>query len=307
MNRMDRRHFLHAAAGSITVALTGCASSAAGEHAPADDFERANDELDLEPTPAVYRIGDANAPSVMLLHELPGLTSEDLGTARRLSQHGFAVYVPLMFGSIGQDNVPLGYFQACARANFVCGKRATRSPIQDWLAELFEAIGRRSQLPVGAIGMCLTGSFPLALLGAGAQAAVVCQPTVPFTALFFRPVGDEKSDLGTSDADLACALKSTVPILAMRFANDRLCPPERLAALQARFGARVAIATLQEHGHSTLARDCHPDAFADTVQYLRVRLGLQPGPTPMRVARLAGRRCEIAAAGWRSIEPAPTR
>ena len=45
---------------------------------------------------------------------------------------------------------------------------------------------------------------------------------------------------------------------------------------------------------------CWADAFADTVDYLRVRLGLEAGPRPMRVALLAGRPCEITADGWRA-------
>jgi dienelactone hydrolase len=210
-----------------------------------------------------------------------------------------------MFGSLGQQSVARGYLQSCLGAEFVCGKLATRSPIQDWLAEVFQAIGRQYKHPIGAVGMCLTGSFPLALLGAGAQAAVLCQPTVPFTTLLGRPFGEEKFDLGVSEMDLECALKSNVPIIAMRFASDPRCPPQRMAVLEGRFGARVAVATLKEEGHSTLAGDCNPDAFADAVQYLRVRLGLEPGPRPMRVARLAGRPCEIAGDGWRATSLAP--
>jgi dienelactone hydrolase len=299
--RIDRRHFLHGAAGLLSVALTGCASDMKRKcEARMDDLECVNDELHLEKSPLVYRIGARDTPSVMLLHELPGLTWCDIDAARRLSTNGFAVYLPLMFGSLGQESVARGYLQSCFGSEFVCGKLAARSPIQDWLAEVFQAISREYKQPIGAVGMCLTGSFPLALLGAGAQAAVLCQPTVPFTTVLGKPFGDEKFDLGVSDADLECALKSNVPIIAMRFKRDPKCPPERLAALEGRFGARVAMATLNEQGHSTLAGDCNPDAFADTVDYLRVRLGLEPGPKPMRVACLAGRPCEISAEGWRA-------
>ncbi|HKQ11853.1 MAG TPA: hypothetical protein VJT80_00365 [Steroidobacteraceae bacterium] len=50
-----------------------------------------------------------------------------------------------------QESVARGYLQSCFGSEFVCGKLAARSPIQDWLAEVFQAISREYKQPIGAV------------------------------------------------------------------------------------------------------------------------------------------------------------
>ena len=64
------------------------------------------------------------------------------------------------------------------------------------LRDVCRRVSEHARGPVGVIGMCLTGAFPLALLGEGVQAAVLCQPTLPFNALFMRPIGAQRRVLG---------------------------------------------------------------------------------------------------------------
>src|SRR5262245_36777690 len=172
----------------------------------------------------VLRTGTENGPRVLLLHELPGLSDDDLTLAHLLGDAGFNVYVPLMFGSIGQDSITSGYLQACRGGEFECGKNSTRSKVLDWLEPLCDQLVRE-QGPIAVIGMCLTGILPLALLRPGVAAAVVCQPTIPFSALRFKPTGGQKRDLGLGSDDLKRACASEVPFLAMRYRSDDLCPP----------------------------------------------------------------------------------
>ena len=249
----------------------------------------------------VFRTGPGSGPAVILLHELPGMSPPDMALARCLAREQFTVYMPLLFGEPGQNSVGRGYFQSCWQDDFACSKLSTRSPMLDRLAPLCQDVAKLGA-PVGVIGMCLTGVFPLALVGEGIQAAVICQPTVPFNALLGRPLGEQKRDLGLSAEDLKRALTSTVPVLALRYAGDTRCPPERMRALGATFGRRLARIELSGPGHSTLAVNFDHEAFADTTTYLKVVLGIERGPRRMSLARLGEAPCEITAERrWRAI------
>lgn len=249
----------------------------------------------------VYRLGPADGAPVVLLHELPGLTPDDLFLARRLANERFNVHVPLLFGNFGQDSVLAGLWQACRPGRFECSARSARSPILDWLERVCDGVAAAGGRPIGIVGMCLTGILPLALLREGVDAAVVCQPTIPFTAIFGRPVGAQRSDLGLGSADLDRAMQSRVPFLAMRYSSDALCPAPRLDALRKTFSDRIATIELNGDGHSTLGASFNPEAFSDAVGYLRVRLGVSEGPYRTARAMFQGRSCEITAAGWRAV------
>ncbi len=88
----------------------------------------------------------------------------------------------------------------------------------------------------------------------------------------------------------------------MRYARDEKCPDDRMCKLRDIFQKRLADIELEGEGHSALAGSFNEDAFADTVQYLKVRLRVEPGPKSMRRARLNGKRYEISAEGlWREL------
>ena len=219
-----------------------------------------------------------------------------------LGKSGFRVYMPLLFGKIGQDSTIKGYWQACLRGEFECTTRAVRSPVLHRLERIVDRMLTISNKPLGVIGMCLTGIVPLALLRNEVQAAVLCQPTLPFSSVLLRPVGSQKSDLGLSPADIAKASRSHVPVLTMRYLKDKLCPPERLDVLEKTLPDRVAAIVLEGEGHSVLASSFNQQAFDDTVRYLRVRLGTENGPQRMQVAKLGGKPCEITGEGkWRAL------
>lgn len=252
----------------------------------------------------VLRIGAPAAPSVVLLHELPGLSNRTLALAQCLSDHKLTVYVPLLFGSVGQDSDTRGFIQACLRGDFACSAASTTPPPVSWIETLCRRASERSGAAVGVIGMSLTGSIPLALLrDRSVGAAVLCQPTLPFGVVTRRPDDDQKTDLGVSGKDLAEALKSDVSLLALRYTKDPGCPEDRMQRLEHTFKERVAIARIEGDRHSTLVGDFHDDAFTDTVNYLKVRLQLDPGPKTMQIAKLRGGvACEITPAGrWRKV------
>lgn len=252
----------------------------------------------------VFRIGPPAAPSVVLLHELPGLSEKTFALAQCLHDHQLTIYLPLLFGSVGQDSATRGYVQACLRGPFACSAPSTTSPVVTWVEALCRRASELSSAPVGVIGMCLTGSFPLALMRDRAVgAAVVCQPTLPFSVIRGGPSDDQKTDLGISGKDLAEALRSDVSILGLQYTRDPKSPDYRMDRLEDIFKERVAVARIDGDRHSTLVGDFNSAAFADTVNYLKVRLHADPGPKAMQIAKLRGGiACEITPSGrWRPV------
>ena len=292
---LTRRHVLRLAASSAVASVAGCAhrghtvqpTPKAEPLKPVDGFKD------------VWGGGTPNAPAVLILHELPGMTPEDMRLGQLLVDQGFRVYVPRLFGKVPQDKFLRGYFQACVNGPFDCNTKAVRSPVLDTLDKLIDQILQQSSQPLGVIGMCLTGILPLALLvRSEVKAAVLCQPTLPFSTLRFKPTGQQKFDLGLSPGDITKASQSPVPFLAMRYQSDSLCPPERIEVLEKTFPGRMATITVTTgDGHSVLAGSYDDDAFRDTVKYLGVRLGAKAGPEPMKAAKFKGQPCQIDANG----------
>jgi dienelactone hydrolase len=303
MMPISRRAFLECAVlTALAPPLAACAGQAHDRQPPSlrgfdclDGFER-----------TMLRTGPRTGAPILLLHELPGMTPEDMDLARHLGTDGFSVYLPLLFGAVGQHNARAGYRQSCQHDEFVCHARSTRSPILDYLGRITDKILEDAgpAHPLGIIGMCLTGILPLALLRPRVEAAVLCQPTVPFTTLALgRPIGRQKKDLGLGPDDLQHARGSHVPMLLTHYLSDHLCPPDRVQVIEDTFSRRVATIGVAGKGHSTLATDCSPPAYADTVRYLRVRLGMSPGPQAMTVATFEGKPCELRADGtWNRVD-----
>jgi dienelactone hydrolase len=297
---ISRRHVLFWSASALTLLVPGCArhaSTAVPCPGATEDFELVSE---YEPR-TVLRTGPPSGPAVVLLHELPGLSPADMGLARCLAKEGFSVYLPLLFGTRGQDNWLLGYFQSCGRSTFECSKLSTNSPILGWVRTVCRRVADQAHGPIAVIGMCLTGAFPLACLAdPRVRGAILCQPTIPFS-LAGTPDDEQKFDLGVDPRDLDVAVRSGVPILAMRYTADTKCPPQRMMILRWAFRDKVAVIELGGEGrHSTLAGNFDEGAFADVVSYLTVVLDRAPGPSRMRLARVGDRACEITAEGrWR--------
>jgi dienelactone hydrolase len=84
---------------------------------------------------------------------------------------------------------------------------------------------------VALIGMCLTGSLPLALISSNlVRAAVLCQPTNPF--LFPR-----LTDLSAKDRKALQTI--TFDVLGFHFSNDRFWPEARWNFLRKRLKGRL--------------------------------------------------------------------
>jgi dienelactone hydrolase len=176
------------------------------------------------------------------MHEIPGITPEVAGFARRVAAAGFTVAMPDMFGTPGKPmGVPyaLGEMvRACISREFHVLAAHRSSPITEWLRALARALhGEIGGRGVGAIGMCISGNFALTLMMDDClMAPVLSQPSLPFG------VGPERrAALHLSPEGLARVKQRAaagVPVLGMRFTNDPMCPKERFDTLRRELGDR---------------------------------------------------------------------
>jgi dienelactone hydrolase len=131
----------------------------------------------------VYVRGDG--PGVVVMHEIPGITPPVARFARRVADAGFRVYLPHLFGTPGRPlSVPyaLGEIgRVCVSREYAVLARNEASPITNWLrAPCRRAHAECGGAGVGALGMCLTGNFALALMvDASVMAPVLSQPRCP--------------------------------------------------------------------------------------------------------------------------------
>ncbi|HMC39404.1 MAG TPA: dienelactone hydrolase family protein, partial [Acidimicrobiales bacterium] len=148
----------------------------------------------------VYRRG--SGPAVIVCSEVPGITPKVADFARRVSDRGMTAVMPHLFGTPGREMTP-GYaagtiLKLCISKEFSGLAMGRSSPIIDWLRALARAEHKRCGGPgVGAVGMCFTGGFALAMaVDDTVLAPVLSQPSLPFGVTKAR-----RADIQMSDAD----------------------------------------------------------------------------------------------------------
>jgi dienelactone hydrolase len=209
---------------------------------------------------AVYRTG--SGPAVIVISEIPGITPNVARFARFVADAGFTAVMPHVFGDDGRA-VSNGYAagslaRACISREFTVLALGKTSPITTWLRALAaHEHGRCGGPGVGAVGMCFTGGFALAMMVADVVLApVLSQPSLPF------PVSKaHRRSIGVSEADTRRiqerALAGTC-VLGLRFTGDKLSPPERFEHLRELLGDAFVAVELDSspgnpHGHRKTA------------------------------------------------------
>lgn len=243
----------------------------------------------------VWRGG--SGPAIIVIHEVPGLHPGVVDFARRLVAAGFTAYLPSLFGTPGRpfgDGMVGQVARACVSREFSTFAIGRTSPIVGYLRRLAAHAHAECGGPgVGAVGMCLTGGFALAMAVDGRMIApVLSQPGLPF------PISARhRADVGLSGEDLAIvrgrAVRDDLCVLGLRFTEDRASPPERFDALRRELGDSFLAVEIDSspgnpHGipsraHSVLTgelvdRPGHPTraALDQVIDFYRERLGAPP-------------------------------
>ncbi|MGH3695537.1 MAG: dienelactone hydrolase family protein [Pseudonocardiaceae bacterium] len=180
-----------------------------------------------------------SGPAVIVMTEIPGIHPYVCRFARWVRDAGFTVWMPSLFGEPGQPySIPRVrgvLLRVCISREFRAFAANRSSPVVDWLrtlaAHTHPICGGRG---VGAIGMCVTGNFALAMMLEPAMLApVLSQPSLPLGRASGLHIGaDELAQVR------ARMQREDLTVLAYRFAGDRRCRAERFAAYEQALGDR---------------------------------------------------------------------
>ncbi|WP_454056771.1 dienelactone hydrolase family protein [Cupriavidus sp. Marseille-Q8015] len=216
------------------------------EDDPLTDFDSLDITLDGVKN-AVYVSGAG--PAVIVMTEMPGISPHVARFSRWVRDAGFTVYMPSLFGRDGavataEEGLAV-LKKACVSAEFHAFAKAGAgsSPVTTWLRALAKRAHKECGGPgVGAIGMCFTGNFALAMmLESAVLAPVMSQPSLPF---------DDPAGTGL-DADELHAVRQRLDredltVMAYRFEGDKYCRAQRFAAFSEALGDRFIARVLPD-------------------------------------------------------------
>ncbi len=186
----------------------------------------------------VFRRG--TGPAVIVIAEIPGITPAVVAFADRVVELGCTAVLPHLFGEPGADVSPGAALRsivpACVSREFTVLATGSTSPVTEWLRALGRHEHERCGGPgIGAVGMCFTGGFALAMMvDPVLLAPVLSQPSLPFGI-----TPKQRRSLGISDDDLAVVKERAadgVCVLGLRFTGDMAVPPDRFARLREELG-----------------------------------------------------------------------
>lgn len=225
------------------------------------DYEK-SDFTDGPWTRPIYRRG--SGPAVIIIHEIPGLHPQVIDFADRVAASGMTVFLPSLFGQPGRP-VTTGYalgvmFNAiCIRREFNVWSAGKSSPVVDWL----RALARKAHAEcggkgVGAVGMCFTGGFALAMMTEPSVVApVLSQPSMPMAA----GSAARAAGIDASLREIACAKQrfadEGLSMIGLRFKSDALVPDARFETYKREFGDKFEAIELEDEDARPSARPPH--------------------------------------------------
>ncbi len=221
-----------------------------------------------------YVVGDAlpRRPSILLLHEFPGIKPTIIRVAEQLGAT-FRVVMPSIFGRDGDPRLWDSLRQICVRKEIHAFAHDGASASVGWLKGFVDAHVSSDKASYGVVGMCFSGNFALALaVDERVKAAVVAQPALPL----WPP-----SALGLSADDRrALASRGDLCVRGYRYERDCKSPDSKLRSAEELFGGnrmRVLRLPTDKPRHSTLTDDVSDTALADLQEFLEEAL-LPPHP-----------------------------
>ncbi len=220
-----------------------------------------------------YRKG--GGPGVIVIHEVPGLTPAVIGFGEEVVQAGFTVAMPSLFGTPEGPMNPvtaaktLG--QVCVRREFTKLATGVTTPVAGWLRSLARELHDDLGGPgVGALGMCFTGGFALAMMvDTSVVAPVLAQPSVPYAI-----GGKWSSDVNLSPQDLATVKERAADgceVLGLRFRKDPMVGT-RFRTLTRELGDAFIKVEFEGLGHSTLTEQRRQEGVDAVLGFFEAKL-----------------------------------
>ena len=218
---------------------------------------------------------DGEGPGVIVMHESPGLTPEVVRFGREVVDAGFTVVMPHFFGPAHRAPYALEALHViprlCIGREFTTVASGRTTPVAAWLRSLARRVhDEAGGVGVGAVGMCFTGGFALAMMvDPVVMAPVVAQPAVPVPLTPRRA-----ADIGLDPADLAAVrdrVRAGCPVLGVRYRDD-WATGTRFETLSQQLGNGFVRVELEGRGHATLTADRDQHAVDAVVDFLRRRL-----------------------------------
>jgi dienelactone hydrolase len=220
-----------------------------------------------------YRKG--TGPGVVVVHEIPGLTPAVIGFGEEVVAAGFTVVMPSLFGTPerppGPASIGRVIGQVCVRREFTKLARRQTSPVADWLRSLARSLHEELGGPgVGALGMCFTGGFALAMMVDEAVAApVLCQPSLPFAV---TPSRAADVNLSPGDLDRVRARAAAgCEVLGLRYRDDKAVGT-RFDTLTRELGDRFIRVEFPGKGHATVTEHRQQEGVDRVLAFLREKL-----------------------------------
>jgi dienelactone hydrolase len=223
---------------------------------------------------------DGEGPGVIVMHESPGLTPEVVRFGREVVDAGFTVVMPHFFGPAHRPPYALEAVRViprlCVGREFTTVATGRTTPVAAWLRSLARRVHLEAGgIGVGAVGMCFTGGFALAMmLDPVVVAPVVAQPAVPvpLTRRRAADVNLDASDL----AAVAHRVRNGCPVLGVRYRDD-WATGTRFETLSQHLGDGFLRVELEGRGHATLTAQRDQHAVDAVVGFLRRRLLVAEG------------------------------
>jgi hypothetical protein len=212
---------------------------------------------------------------VVVVHELPGLTAGVVRFGEELVAAGFTVLLPHLFGPVGREfgaaDLARVFPRICVSRELTKLARGETTPVAGWLRSLARDLHAELGGPgVGALGMCFTGGFALAMMVDDSVAApVLCQPSVPFA---IGPTRARDLNLSPGDLDVVrgrCAAGQQV--LGVKYRKDPAVG-KRFERLTTELGDAFIRVELEGSGHSTVTEHRSQEAVDAILEFFDQRL-----------------------------------
>jgi dienelactone hydrolase len=224
-------------------------------------------------THPTYRKG--TGPGVVVIHEIPGMTSDVFAFADTVVAAGHTVVMPHLFGKVGGGatlrEVAAVFPKICVSKEFTKLARHETTPVAGWLRSLARELhGELGGPGVGALGMCFTGGYALAMMVDDAVAApVLCQPSAPFA------VGRARgADLNLSPDDLATVKRRVgegCAVLGLRYRKDP-ATGTRFDTLREELGDNFIAVEFEGRGHAVVTLHRQQEAVDRVLAFFAERL-----------------------------------